>query len=461
MVIDRREISVVITTFSTDSYYTQACLEAIRRWKNTNHELIVVTHNESPLLRAYLEVCVVDGLIDRLVYAERSHGHTRSFNLGASYASGEVVFNVCNDILIGPSLVDDCAWQLCDDPQLGVIGWHWYNEGTFWQDGEIKTFTLRDPDNPDLAPEHIECIENAAWYTGRYFAGIGGRKWIQLCNTSFFGIRRDLLRRIGGGFGPEYPHYWADDFLCYAVLDQGLDVRNFDAKFRRREFFREFQYDNTDVDDRHRHADRIVCTDASMDAIRLMNGGMTEQESTLLHMLARAVPDGSSVTNVGVWLGSSAVVLLNALKDKRIHFSFLDCFDLPGISHMSAQPPVTGQQFRRNIAPFVGPRHTLDVIRTNTLERQAFPRSDFFFVDAGHTKECISHDARLVRAALADGGVAAFHDYGQPAWPDVKPALDEVFPGIEAFQTIAVHRASNPDRQRHEWSGQVVSISNS
>lgn len=128
---------------------------------------------------------------------------------------------------------------------------------------------------------------------------------------------------------------------------------------------------------------------------------------------------------------------------------------------MSAQPPVTGQQFRRNIAPFVGPRHTLDVIRTNTLERQAFPRSDFFFVDAGHTKECISHDARLVRAALADGGVAAFHDYGQPAWPDVKPALDEVFPGIEAFQTIAVHRASNPDRQRHEWSGQVVSISNS
>jgi GT2 family glycosyltransferase/predicted O-methyltransferase YrrM len=452
----RGTISIIVTTYGTDSFYTQACLESIRRWKNAQHELIVVSHDESPLLRAYLDACALSGLIDRLIYAEPNHGHTRSFNLAFSYARGDVVFNICNDIKIGPSLVDDCAWQLRNDPQLGMIGWHWYNEGTFWRNGEIVTYSVREAEEPDLKPEEIEKIVNASWFTGKCFRSIG-TKWLQLCNTSFCGIRRELLAQLGGGFGREFAHYWADDFLNYAVLDQGLDIRHFDQQFRRREFFHEFQYDNTDVEDRHRHLDKLVCDDAYLDTIRLIHGGMSEQESILLHFLARAIPERSTVTNVGVWLGSSAIVLLAGLRDQEVHFRFIDCFDLPGISQMSAQPPVTQEQFLRNIAPFVGPRHTVEVIQANTLELDRFPSSDFFFVDAGHTKQCITHDARLVRIALNHGGIAAFHDYGQPSWPDVKPVLDSEYPHIAAFETVGVFRSDELQREAYHWPERTAS----
>lgn len=444
-------ICIVVTTFGTDTFYTQACLESIRRWKNEHHKLIVVTHDESPLLRAYLDACVADGLIDRLVFAEPNHGHTRSFNLGVRYADADVIFNVCNDILVGPSLVDDCAQTLRSDPQLGIVGWHWYNEGTFWRDGKIEKYSLRDPNSPLLGPRHEKNIRKAPWFTGRYFQGIGGPKWLQLCNTSFFGIRRNVLDRIGGGFGPQYKHYWADDFLCYAVLDQGLDVRHFDRRFRHRAYFHEFQYDQTDAPDRRRHADTLQYDGAFLDSIRPIHGGMSERESTFLHLLAKAVPDGSTVTNVGVWRGSSAIVLLDALRSKRMTFHFIDCFDLPGISAMSAQPPVRCGEFTGNIEPYIGPQHAVNVVRANTLEIDRLPKSDFVFVDGGHTRECISHDARLTRKCLTSRGVAVFHDYGCRVWPDVKPVLDEAFPSLSTHKSMAVYRRQEPPREAYHW----------
>ena len=444
-------ISIIVTTYGTQSFYTQACLESIRRWKSHQHELIVVTHDESLLLRAYLDACVDQGLIDRLVFAESNHGHTRGFNLGVQYAGGDVVFNICNDILIGPSLVDDCAWKLRTNRQLGIIGWHWYSEGVSWRNGRIEEFVLRDPNDPDLPAEHEQSIRGALWFTGRYFEGIGGAKWLHLCNTSFFGARKELLELVGGGFGAQYPHYWSDDFLCYAVLDQGFDIQNFDRKFRSPPYFYEFPYSQMDVGDRRRNVDAVRCERAFLDSVRLVNGGMTEEETVFLHLLAQAIPNGAVVTNVGVWHGSSAMVLLDALRSKAITFHFIDCFDTVGISAMSAQPPVMREEFLRNIQPYVGRGHTIDVVKANSLDLDRFPRSDFIFVDAGHTEECIGNDARLALVCLTPRGVAAFHDYGCPFWPAVKPALDATFPKLDIFGTVAVYRKLEPTRESYQW----------
>ncbi len=446
-----KPISIIITTYGTDTLYTQACLESIRRWKNAHHELIVVTHDESVLLRAYLDAGNADGLISRLIFAAPGHGHTRSFNLGVQYANADVLFNICNDILIGPSLVDDCAHKLRSDPQLGIIGWHWYNEGTFWNNGRITDYRLRDENLPDMDAEHEVNIRGAPWFTGRLFAALGGPKWLCLCNTSFFGVRRALLDGIGGGFGSQYSHYWADDFMNYAVLDQGLDVRHFEEKFRHQEFMHEHQYDHTDVPDRRRHEDAVLYEGAFLPAIRLLGGGMQEHESIFLHLLARSITDGATVTNVGVWRGSSAIVLLDALRSKRINFFFIDCFDLSGVSAMSNQPSVSLGEFLKYIEPFVAGGHTVRVIQANTLSLKRFPKSDFIFVDAGHTEECITHDARLARVCLTAQGVAAFHDYGCPDWPAIKPVLDREFPGIQSHGTVAVYRASDSPRVNFTW----------
>jgi len=444
-------ISLIVTTYGTDTLYTQACLESIRRWKMPHHELIVVVHDESPLLRAYLDACASDGLIDRLLYAVTAHGHIRGFNLALQFAHGDVVFNICNDIQIGPSLVDECAHALRADLQLGLIGWHWYNEGTFWNGDKIVDYQLRDEHKPLLTKVDESNIRSAAWFTGRAFEGLGGPKWLCLCNTAFFGVRREVLDRIGGGFSARYEHYWADDFLNYAVLDQGLNVSHFEKKFRGPRFFHETQYDHTDVEDRRRHDDTVTLEASSLTSAGLLGGGMTAEELQHLYLLARAIPDGSTVTNVGVWRGSSAIVLLDALRDKRIRFYFLDCFDLPDISAMSAQPPVSRAEFGKYVEPFVAPRHNVNVIRANTLNMDRFPPSDFVFVDAGHTAECVANDARLASKCLSSDGIALFHDYGTSSWPDVQPQVDAVFKVTEVHHSLGIVRRMIIERHAYEW----------
>jgi len=448
-----RAISIVVTTFGTDTLYTHACLESIRRWKNAHHELIVVVHDESPLLRAYLDACCGDGLIDHMLFAADGHGHTASVNLGAQTASADVFFNICNDIQIGPSIVDDCARKLHSDRQLGMIGWLWGgNPGVFWDEGSITRYRLHRKNDGILPRRHERNIRSAPWFTGRYFEGIGGPKRIRLCNTAFFGIRRGVLDQIGGGFAPTYRHFFADDFLNYAVLDQGYDIRSFDQRFRgKREFFFETQHDHKDVQDRRRREDSLPHDIACLSTAMQLGGGMSRDDLVYLHFLARAIPDGVTVTGVGVWKGASSIILLDALKERRVRFHFIDCFDLPGISAVSAQRPVSREQFTNAIEPFIASGHEVHVTRANSLALERFPRSEFIFVDAGHTKECISHDARLARDCLTEEGVAAFHDFDQPMGPHVKPVLEAMFPKLELRETVAVYRNRQVTRERFEW----------
>lgn len=444
-------VTIIVTTYESDTLYTEACLEAAAKWKRPHHQLLAVTHDETPLLRAYLEARHADGLIDRLIYARQGHGHTRGYNLAVEYATGDVIINICNDIMIGPGLVDECVRQLRSDPQLGIIGWHWYSEGTCWSDGHITQYALRDTANPNLAATDLANIQQAPWYTGRLFEALGAPLWLQLCNTGFFAIRKEVLEIIGGGFARQYSHYWADDFLNYAVLDQGLDVRNFPERYRSREHFFEFQYDQTDVEDRRRHADELRYRSPVHDVTKYLNGGLSFEEEQYLYWLARGIPDGSVVTQVGVWRGASLIVMLDALADRRITFQVIDGFDLPGISGLSGQPPVSQAEFISHVQPHMGPRHQVYMTRANTLDLDRFPKSDLILIDAGHTRECITHDAGLAAECLTPSGIAIFHDYGQPSWPDVKPAVDAVFSGLEVHRTLAVYRRQQPERLEYLW----------
>jgi predicted O-methyltransferase YrrM len=257
---------------------------------------------------------------------------------------------------------------------------------------------------------------------------------------------------VGGGFGPEYSHYWADDLLNYAVLDQGLDILHFDPKFRRSPYFAEFHYENLDVIDRRRHEDSLRYTGMFLDVIGLMDCGMTVDESVFLHLLAKSLPDASVLTNIGVYLGSSVITLLDAMRSKRATFFFVDCFDLPG-SELPAQPPVTQDEFLRNIQPYIGKHHTVHVLKTDTLKMDSFPKSDLIFVDAAHTKKYVEHDAKLAHDCLNINGIAVFHDYHQPAWPDVTTVLDERFAesNLEVYRTMAVYRHTRTTREAYQW----------
>ena len=425
-------VSIAVTTYGSQSFYTHGCLEAIREWKTERYEVLVACHDPSLLLEHYLRASAKEGLIDRLIFTPSNHGHTKGINQCFAEARGRWLFSVANDIALGPAIVDDCARRLEDDPQLGIIGWHWHNDGTFWEGDRIVRYQLRDDDRPNLEPGDEQNIRNAHWFTGRTFRGLGGPKWLCLCNTAFFGIRRVVWEAVGG-FGDVYRHYWADDFLNYAVLDQGLNVEAFASKFRNEHHFHEIQYSHTDVQDRRRNMDAIAIPSKLEHYLSFLEGGLVQTERQLLYQIARGLPSGATVVHVGVWRGASLILFMAALREA--HFIGIDCFDMPGISSCSAQPPVAMAECISYVKAFATAGHTLQLIRANTLELSAFPRADAIFVDGGHTKACIENDVKLAKAAIKPGGLLIFHDYGQSSWPDVQHTLDAQF----APEHIRVH----------------------
>ncbi len=418
------KISIAVTTYGTQSYYTSGCLEAMREWKKGRHELLVACHDASLLLEHYLKACAKDGLIDRLIFTPSGYGHTKGVNRCFAEAKGNLFFGIANDIELGPAILDDCAHKLETDPQIGLIGWHWYNDGTFWESDQTVRYRLRDESHPDMERVDQENVENAVWYSGRTFRALGGPKWLCLCNTAFFGMRRDVWNKVGG-FSDVYPHYWADDFLNYAVLDQGLNVQAFESKFKHDSHFLELQYKNTDVEDRRRNADAVAIPHKLEHYLSCLEGGLVKTERQLLFQIARGLGDSSTVLHVGVWRGASLILFMAALTDA--HFIGIDCFDLPEVSSYSEQPPVRMEEAIAYVKAFISERHTLELIRANTLTMSSFPNADIIFIDAGHTKVCIENDVRLAKAAINRGGLLIFHDYGQPAWPDVKATLDTHF----------------------------------
>jgi glycosyltransferase involved in cell wall biosynthesis len=436
----KRPISIAVTTYAGQSYYTHACLEGIREWKTGRHEVIVASHDSSLLLEYYLKACVKDGLIDRLIFTPSKYGHTKGVNRCFEEARGELLFNIANDIVIGPSIVGTCAHKLESNPKSGIIGWFWYATGNFWNGDQLEGWRLRDERNPDLDENKQQRIRGAPWFTGRIFKGLKGPKWIHQCNTAFFGIRRDVWNKVGG-FSDAFHHYWADDFLAYAVLDQGLNVEAFDSCFKRDHHFLEFQRRNTDVKDRRRDLDSVPVPEKLEHYLASIQGGVTPGERQLLYQIARSLPDHTTVLHVGIWRGASLILFMAALKAAR--FIAIDCFDLLGISEFSGQPPVGLDEVTRNVSSFLGEKHRVEFVRANTLNLNSFPSADVIFVDAGHTFECIDHDIRLAKAAVKPGGSLIFHDYGQPRWPDVKRAIDTHFPAgsIRTHETLCVIEA--------------------
>jgi predicted O-methyltransferase YrrM/GT2 family glycosyltransferase len=435
----KKKISLAVTTYRTQSYYTHACLESIRTWKTNQHELIVACHDQSLLLEFYLRSCLQEGLIDTLLFTDHDYGHTRGVNLCFEKAQGELIFNIANDMLIGDAIVGDCAIKLARS-SIGIVGWHWYSEGATWQsDGTLK-HDLRDATDPFLTSEHEGNIRGSHWFTGKLFEGLGGPKWIQLCNTAFFGMRKEVWDHIGGFDYEKYPHYWADDFLGYATLDQGLDVIHFDPEFRQRPYFAEFAYDNMDVEDRHRDEDRIALPPALESFTHYLSGGLSEAERQLLYQLARSLGPHKTVLHVGLWRGAGLVLFLKAMQNQPAEFIGIDCFEDGEVSQFSMQPPVSEAECVGNVVPFLATHHNLRLISANTLELNEFPSADVIFIDAGHTKECIEHDVRLAKEAIKPGGILIFHDYGQPSWPDVQETIDANFKvcQIRTFDTLAV-----------------------
>jgi GT2 family glycosyltransferase len=295
--------SFVVTTYGGESAHTQQCLGRIRQWKSPQDEVIVVVHDESPTLRQFLELCRALRIVDRLVLAEPGHGHVRGVNLGFELARAETVFNVCIDMRVGGEVVAQCEKLLLSGENVGLVGWHYdwsaKTEGSRWRDG-VLTFSLRKLDDSlsggRIIAEHENNIRAASWYTGRVFDSIGTVRFTCV-NGSFFAIRRSLWQRLGGFDERLYPVHFADDFLTYAVLDQGLDVVNIPQPFRcgvaPEDFLALTDLHWQNRDDPDKGLDRVTWTCASP------LPELSDRENVFPDMVARSTRKEATVSTIG------------------------------------------------------------------------------------------------------------------------------------------------------------------
>jgi hypothetical protein len=185
-----------------------------------------------------------------------------------------------------------------------LIGWHYdwsaNMEGSRWRDGRLE-FSLRKSDDSEighhLISEHVDNIRAAPWYTGRVFGGIGDVRFTCF-NGSFFAISRELWQQLGGFDERLYPVHFADDFMTYAILDQGLDVLNIPRRFRCGALPEEFLA-LTDLRWHGRHdpykgVDQVDWTCAEPQS------GLSDRENVYLDMLARTFVAESTISVLGV-----------------------------------------------------------------------------------------------------------------------------------------------------------------
>jgi predicted O-methyltransferase YrrM len=71
-------------------------------------------------------------------------------------------------------------------------------------------------------------------------------------------------------------------------------------------------------------------------------------------------------------------------------------------------------------------RQRLELIRGSGEDAVPDVRPDLVFIDSSHERDETRSAFLTWSRRLASGGLVAFHDYGDPAWPGVRQAIDEL-----------------------------------
>lgn len=155
---------------------------------------------------------------------------------------------------------------------------------------------------------------------------------------------------------------------------------------------------------------------------REITGWLSEKEATWLATLSK----GKRVLEIGSYCGLSTVCMARSAE----HVTAVDYFD----GRCTPNPQDTLTAFRNNIERY-GVAGKVSVCHPH--EPYTLQEYDFAFVDGAHDYESVKADIEKVRAALAPGGLIAFHDYKTPCHPGIEEAVGELI--AEGGELLSVH----------------------
>lgn len=163
---------------------------------------------------------------------------------------------------------------------------------------------------------------------------------------------------------------------------------------------------------------------------------MREEELAFLQVLARRVPRGGRIVEVGSWKGRSTVAIAEAVVGRGIEVWAIDTF--------------TGDPAVRKEVGHVAPAEVYDTFARNTSRfpfvkvlRQASPGAaasfddttvDWIFIDGDHTYDAVLADILAWYPKITPAGLISGHDFGKHE--GVTEAVMRAFRSFQCDSTI-------------------------
>lgn len=167
---------------------------------------------------------------------------------------------------------------------------------------------------------------------------------------------------------------------------------------------------------------------------RRVDGWLSRNEEAILFRLARAVPREDCIVELGSWLGRSTILLGGGSKTGNGAAVFAVDYFRAAEEHRAFLEARVGEiardywdQFHANMRA-AGIDGQVRAIRSDTAEagdNWSGPPVGLLFVDADHSYTAVSRDWASWHTRLAPRGIAAFHDYANPAY-EVTRFVDEL-----------------------------------
>lgn len=156
-----------------------------------------------------------------------------------------------------------------------------------------------------------------------------------------------------------------------------------------------------------------------------IRGHLFWNEGIYLYRLARGLPEGSTIVELGSYLGRSTCFIAEGIGERDITFYTVDTFENQGMTEGLRD---TFEEFAGNTARY-GDKITVRRGASHDLVhvfRREGVQIDLLWIDACHKYEACKRDIKDWLPLVNEGGTVCFHDY-YVELPDhgVKRAVDE------------------------------------
>jgi len=179
--------------------------------------------------------------------------------------------------------------------------------------------------------------------------------------------------------------------------------------------------------------------------------GLLELEAVLLYLLARENRSRAPICELGSQFGGSTITLAKGAEQSRHGNRVLAVDDHEWHRHVAVQAstkewaariPSTLTAFRKNVRKAgVSSQVKLVLADTAAAAAQIKGTVSVLFIDASHGHDDVKRDFDAWYPKLEPSGTVIFHDYGNPLWPGVKRAVDQIqssLNGWAVYQTLLI-----------------------